>query len=131
VSTKIEFLQHLITLIYLRVIYAAKKVLWTLHKKLRPILVFQQGKDDAKIGSADTNLWIKQVSDMGKGFLPSIFSYMIEEYKSCKTRYNDLRFLVNAIYAKLDNFYKHKRSLVSTLNAQLAETLRKENLTGL
>jgi hypothetical protein len=44
---------------------------------------------------------------MGKGFLPGIFRYMIEEYKASKTRYKDLRFLINSIYVKLDIFYRH------------------------
>ena len=51
---------------------------------------------------------------MGKGFLPGIFRYMIEEYKACKVRYKDLRFLINSIYVKLDGFYKLKRSFVET-----------------
>jgi hypothetical protein len=114
VSVKLTFLQHLVQLIYLRVVYASKKVLWTLHKKMQPILVFQQASQQK--GSQSTSLWIRQPPELGKDWLPSIFKYLVKEFKNCKQRYKDLRFLLSSLYSSLDANYKQRRVLTAPIN---------------
>ena len=46
-ESRIKVLRQLQNLIYYKVIYGLKKVLWSLHRKLQPVIVFQQAHQPA------------------------------------------------------------------------------------
>ena len=50
-EVRFKVLRQLQDLVYYKIIYGLKKVLWSLHKKLQPVIVFQQAN---KAQSADT-----------------------------------------------------------------------------
>ena len=84
---KIQVFQQLLQLFYSKIIYALKKILWSFHKKLQPVIVFQQataapnGKvsEGAKDGNDKCTLFIREY-EPNKAFYKAFFVKLIANY---------------------------------------------------
>ena len=78
-------------LFYSKIIYALKKVLWSFHKKLQPVIVIQQATshpDEAGAASDKCTLFIREYKP-NKAFYKAFFVKLVANYQHCRAKYRD------------------------------------------
>ena len=91
---RIQVFQQLLVLFYNKIIYALKKILWSFHKKLQPVVVFQQatapGGQANQSGSDKCTLFIREY-EPNKAFYKAFFVKLVATYQHCRAKYRDFR----------------------------------------
>lgn len=110
---KIILLRQCINLIYFRLIYASKKMLRTLHKKLQPILtVTEIGSQN---GETQHQVWLNhynrgQSSKLYKSFFETLLNY----YQFSWEKYHDLKQVAKNLQKHMRNLLGAHKTLKST-----------------
>ena len=94
---------------YSEFIYGLKKVLWSLHKKLQPVIVFQQANKaqsadttSQEPGDSNTTLYIQRY-EQNRVFYKAFFVALVTNWQHCRVKYRTFKLIALQLQKHINN----------------------------
>ena len=108
-EVRFKVLRQLQDLVYYKIIYGLKKVLWSLHKKLQPVIVFQQANKaqsadttSQEPGDSNTTLYIQRY-EQNRVFYKAFFVALVTNWQHCRVKYRTFKLIALQLQKHINN----------------------------